>query len=334
MDPENSTLKHKNTLLEVTNLKKYFPIYKGFLQNKVGAVRAVDGINLKVSHGETLGLVGESGCGKSTLGRTIVGLYAPTEGKINFSGTDITNLQRRKRKQMQRQLQMIFQDPFASMNPRLKIKKIVGEPLIVHENLSKKELEEKVLEILKKVGMEKECMDRYPHEFSGGQRQRIAIARSIALNPHLIVCDEPVSSLDVSIRSQILNLLKQLQDQFQLTYLFISHDLAVVRHISDNVAVMYLGKFLELADRDSIYLSPLHPYTLGLLNAIPIPNPKLERERKRYELKGEIPSPSNPPTGCRFHTRCPKFEPGLCDVSEPKLLELRKNHWVACHLVS
>ena len=244
MDPENSTLKHKNFLLEVTNLKKYFPIHKGFFQNEVGAVRAVDGVNLKVSHGETLGLVGESGCGKSTLGRTIVGLYAPTEGKINFSGTDITKLQGRKRKQMQRQLQMIFQDPFSSMNPRLKIKKIVGEPLIVHEKLSKQELEEKVLEILKKVGMERECMDRYPHEFSGGQRQRISIARSIALNPHLIVCDEPVSSLDVSIRSQILNLLKQLQDQYQLTYLFISHDLAVVRHISDNVAVMYLGKIL------------------------------------------------------------------------------------------
>lgn len=321
-------------ILELSNIKMYFPIYKGIFQNKVGAVRAVDGVDIKINRGKTLGLVGESGCGKSTLGRTIVGLYEPTAGAIHFKGVNLSSLNRDERKQVQRDMQMIFQDPFASMNPRLRIRNIVGEPLIVHEQFKRKDLQEKVSNVLKQVGLDSECMNRYPHEFSGGQRQRIAIARSIALNPELIVCDEPVSSLDVSIRSQILNLIKQLQQQFKLTYLFISHDLAVVRHISDQVAVMYLGRILEIADRNAIYKYPLHPYTQGLLNAIPIPNPKLERSRKRVVVEGEIPSPSNPPTGCRFHTRCPRFEKGICDTSEPQLRELKPGHLVACHLVS
>ncbi len=304
------------------------------MQKEVGAVRAVDGVNLQVKRGETLGLVGESGCGKSTLGRTIVGLYEPTDGQIVFNGVNISGLKGLQRKQVQRQMQMIFQDPFASMNPRVRIKKIVGEPLTVHEKLRGSQLTDTVACILEQVGIDAECMNRFPHEFSGGQRQRIAIARSIALNPELIVCDEPVSSLDVSIRSQILNLLKQIQDQFQLTYLFISHDLAVIRHISDHVAVMYLGCIMENADRESLYANPLHPYTQGLLSAIPVPNPKLERERKRIELRGEIPSPSNPPTGCRFNTRCPKCMPGVCGHTVPELIETQPGHWVACHLFS
>lgn len=304
------------------------------MQKQVGAVRAVDGVNLQVKRGETLGLVGESGCGKSTLGRTIVGLYEPTDGQIVFNGADISGLKGHQRKQVQRQMQMIFQDPFASMNPRVRIKKIVGEPLIVHEKLRGSQLMDKVAYIVEQVGIDAECLNRFPHEFSGGQRQRIAIARSIALNPELIVCDEPVSSLDVSIRSQILNLLKQIQDQFQLTYLFISHDLAVIRHISDHVAVMYLGCIMEKADRESLYANPLHPYTQGLLSAIPVPNPKLERERKRIELRGEIPSPSNPPAGCRFNTRCPKCMPGVCEQIVPELIETQPGHWVACHLFS
>ncbi len=321
-------------LLEVSQVKKHFPIIKGFMQKEVGAVRAVDGVSLKVKKGETLGLVGESGCGKSTLGRTIVGLYEPTDGQIVFNGMNIAGLKGHQRKQVQRQMQMIFQDPFASMNPRVRIKKIVGEPLMVHERLRGSQLTDKVAYIIEQVGIDAECLNRFPHEFSGGQRQRIAIARSIALNPELIVCDEPVSSLDVSIRSQILNLLKQIQDQFQLTYLFISHDLAVIRHISDHVAVMYLGCIMEMADRESLYGNPLHPYTQGLLSAIPVPNPKLERERKRIELRGEIPSPSNPPAGCRFNTRCPKCIPGVCEHIVPELTELQPGHWVACHLFS
>lgn len=321
-------------LLEISQIKMHFPIYKGFFQKEVGAVRAVDGVDLKIAKGTTLGLVGESGCGKSTLGRTIVGLYKPTAGSIRFNGMDISNLNNRQHKQVHRQMQMIFQDPFASMNPRIQIKKVVGEPLIVHEKPNRKQLEEKVAYILQQVGMEADCMYRFPHEFSGGQRQRIAIARSIALNPELIVCDEPVSSLDVSIRSQILNLLKHLQEQFELTFLFISHDLAVVRHISDQVAVMYLGRIFEIADRNAIYKTPLHPYTQGLLNAIPIPDPTLEKGRKRVELKGEIPSPSNPPTGCRFHTRCPKYVRGNCDINIPELQEVKPGHWVACLQVS
>jgi len=321
-------------LLEIKKLSKIYESAGKLSRDRRKLIPAVNSVDLQIYAGETLGLVGESGCGKSTLARLITLLEKHSSGAVAYGGNNIFSLKKEALKNYRRRVQLIFQDPYSSLNARRCAASIIEEPLIVHSLGNKETRKHAVLELMAKVGLTKQQADRYPHEFSGGQRQRISIARSIALNPHLIVCDEPVSSLDVSIRSQILNLLKQLQDQFQLTYLFISHDLAVVRHISNNVAVMYLGKILELADRDSIYLSPLHPYTLGLLNAIPIPNPKLERERKKFELIGEIPSPSNPPTGCRFHTRCPKFEPGLCDISEPQLLEIRKNHWVACHLVS
>lgn len=320
-------------ILEIVNLSKYFQIQKGIFQKVVGNVRAVDGVDFSISQGQTLGLVGESGCGKSTLGRTLVGLYEPTEGSIKFKGNDITFTTGNKRKEIQKQMQMIFQDPFASMNPRIRIQSIVGEPLIVHEKLSRSKLRDRVVELLERVGMKSDCIDRFPHEFSGGQRQRFAIARSLALDPEFIVCDEPVSSLDVSIRAQIINLLKRLQKELDLTYLFISHDLAVVRHLSDHVAVMYLGKIAEMASRETIYHDPLHPYTKALLNSIPIPNPKLERQRQREVLQGDLPNPANPPLGCYFHTRCPKFEKGLCDRKVPDFRAIQPGHLVACHLV-
>lgn len=320
-------------LVKIDQLKKYFPIRKGILQRVVGNVQAVDNVSLNICRGETLGLVGESGCGKSTLGRTLVGLYEPTQGTIQFNHEDITQLLGKRSKQVKKQMQMIFQDPFASMNPRMRIATIIGEPLTVHEKLTKEEKYARVEELVVQVGLKPDCLDRFPHEFSGGQRQRIAIARSLALNPEFIVCDEPVSSLDVSIRAQIINLLKSLQNRHHLTYLFISHDLAVVRHISDRVAVMYLGKVVEFADRNDIYQNPLHPYTRGLLNAIPIPDPKLELARRKIELIGDIPSPAQPPRGCRFHTRCPIAERGLCDHNEPEYREVDPGHWVACHFV-
>ena len=320
-------------LVKIDQLKKYFPIHKGVLQRVVGNVQAVDNVTMNIRRGETLGLVGESGCGKSTLGRTLVGLYEPTQGTIQFNNEDITQLRKNRSKQVKKQMQMIFQDPFASMNPRMRIATIIGEPLSVHETLTKEETLARVEELVVQVGLKPDCLDRYPHEFSGGQRQRIAIARSLALNPEFIVCDEPVSSLDVSIRAQIINLLKSLQNRHHLTYLFISHDLAVVRHISDRVAVMYLGKVVEFADRNDIYQNPLHPYTRALLNAIPIPDPKLEQVRRKIELKGDIPSPAKPPQGCRFHTRCPIAERGLCDHNEPEYREVEPGHWVACHFV-
>lgn len=320
-------------IIEIDQLKKYFPIRKGFLQQVVGNVQAVDNVSFKIRHGETLGLVGESGCGKSTLGRTLVGLYEPTSGSIQFNQQDITQLKGKKLKNVKKQMQMVFQDPFASMNPRLHVSTIVGEPLIVHEKMGKQAQHDRVRELIEQVGLKPDCLDRYPHEFSGGQRQRIAIARSLALNPEFIVCDEPVSSLDVSIRAQIINLLQRLQNKYNLTYLFISHDLAVVRHISDRIAVMYVGKMVESADRNEIYQKPLHPYTKGLLNAIPIPDPAIERTRQKKEIKGDIPSPSRPPQGCRFHTRCPIAEKGLCDQVEPDYREVEPRHWVACHLV-
>ena len=320
-------------LIEIDQLKKYFPIRKGFFQRVVGEVKAVDDVSLTIRRGETLGLVGESGCGKSTLGRTLVGLYEPSSGSLRFKRQDLARLRGRQLKDAKRQMQMVFQDPFASMNPRMRVVSVIGEPLLVHARLSRQARRERVAELVEQVGLKTDCLERYPHEFSGGQRQRIAIARSLALNPDFIVCDEPVSSLDVSIRAQIINLLDRLQNQFNLTYLFISHDLAVVRHISDRVAVMYLGKLVELANRSDIYLTPLHPYTQGLLNAIPIPDPAVERLRQRVELKGDIPSPAHPPQGCRFHTRCPIAEKGLCDRIEPEYREVQPEHWVACHAV-
>ncbi len=318
-------------LVAVEGLKKHFQIRKGLLQRVVGATRAVDGVNLQIRQGETLGLVGESGCGKSTFGRTILRLYEPTAGLIVFNGQDITNLGKDELRAIRRQMQIIFQDSFASMNPRMRVASIVGEPLLVHRRGSKQEISENVAYLLERVGLKTDAMNRFPYEFSGGQRQRIFVARALALNPKFVVCDEPVSSLDVSIRAQIINLLSALQAEFGLTYLFISHDLAVVRHISDRVAVMYLGKIVELADRDAIYSAPRHPYTKALLSAIPIPDPAAERMREHIVLHGDIPSPAAPPLGCRFHTRCPVAEKGLCDVSEPEVKEVSPGHWAACH---
>jgi oligopeptide transport system ATP-binding protein len=333
MEQQISEPHTQENLVEIHQLKKYFPIRKGFFQRLAGEVKAVDDVSLDIRRGETVGLVGESGCGKSTLGRTIIGLYEPSSGSLQFKHQDITKLRGKERKGMKRQMQMVFQDPYASMNPRMRIVSIIGEPLLVHSKLSRKARYDRVAELVEQVGLKPDCMQRFPHEFSGGQRQRIAIARSLALNPDFIVCDEPVSSLDVSIRAQIINLLDQLQKKFNLTYLFISHDLAVVRHISNRVAVMYLGKIVELANRADIYLDPLHPYTRGLLTAIPIPDPDVERVREKTELFGDIPSPSRPPKGCRFHTRCPLFEKGLCNEKEPEYREVYPEHWVACHLV-
>jgi oligopeptide transport system ATP-binding protein len=319
-------------LIKIQGLKKYFPIYKGYLQRFAGHVKAVDGVSFNIRKGQTLGLVGESGCGKSTLGYTLVGLYSPTEGSIQFGNLDITRLGRRKRKKVSKQMQMVFQDPYASMNPRMRVKDIISEPLLIHKEMDKNEFGDTVAELLDIVGLRPDHMERFPHEFSGGQRQRIAVARSIALKPEFIVCDEPVSALDVSIRAQIINLLRRLQTELDLTYLFISHDLAVVRHISDQVAVMYLGKIVELADRAEIYNNPLHPYTEALLNAIPIADPVAEKSRERIELQGDIPSPSAPPSGCRFHTRCPVAELPQCSATEPEFQQIKSKHWVACHL--
>ena len=326
MGPEHAT-----NLVEIKGLKKHFPIRKGLLGRLAGTTRAVDGVDLAIRRGETLGLVGESGCGKTTLGRTIIRLYEPTAGVIEFENQDLSQLDKSGMRRLRQRMQMIFQDPFSSMNPRMRVLDLIGEPLWVHQGRDRKWLANQVAPLLELVGMKPECMDRFPHEFSGGQRQRIAIARALALRPDLIICDEPVSSLDVSIRSQIINLLTRLQAELGLTYLFISHDLAVVRHISDRVAVMYLGKVVELADRCAIYADPQHPYTQALLSAIPIPDPIVERARKQIELIGDLPNPSSPPAGCRFHTRCPRAERGHCDEVEPELAEQKAGHWVCCH---
>lgn len=315
-------------ILRVKNLKKYFPVKKKKLFEPKKFLKAVDGVSFEVYPGETLGLVGESGCGKTTLGRTILRLYEPDEGEINFDGRDIVKLRYSELKEFRRQAQIIFQDPYASLNPRMNVKQIIEEPLIIH-GYPKSEREKIVDEILEAVGLNPEHKFRYPHEFSGGQRQRISIGRTLALKPKLIVCDEPVSALDVSIQAQIINLLEELQDTYKLTYIFISHDLSVVRHISDRVAVMYLGKIVEIADKKSIYENPMHPYTVALLSAIPIPDPEKERARQRIILKGDLPSPVNPPKGCRFHTRCFKAE-DRCRTEEPELTELRPGHFVAC----
>lgn len=321
---------NQEVLLKVENLVKHFPIMKGILiQRQVAAVHAVDNVSFEVRRGETVGLVGESGCGKSTTGRAILQLHKPTSGKVLFEGNDLVKMKGETLRKMRRKMQMIFQDPYASLNPRMTIGEIIGEPLLIHNLASRKESEEKVEELLKLVGLNPAYANRYPHEFSGGQRQRVGVARALSLQPSLIVCDEPISALDVSIQAQVINLLEDLQAQFNLTYLFIAHDLSMVRHISNRVAVMYLGKMVELADRDELFRNPLHPYTRALMSAIPIPNPRLKRER--IILKGDVPSPLNPPKGCRFHPRCPIAE-AHCAEEEPQMIEKTPGHSVACWL--
>jgi oligopeptide/dipeptide ABC transporter ATP-binding protein len=319
-------------LLKVENLEKHFPITRGIIfQKEIGRVRAVDGVSFEVGRGETLGVVGESGCGKSTMARCVMRLLDPTAGKIVFDGRDITHLGRRDLRPVRRDLMMVFQDPYASLNSRLRVGSIIGEALQVHKQGSAAQIKSRVQELLEVVGLNPEHYNRFPHEFSGGQRQRIGVARALAIRPKLIVCDEPVSALDVSVQAQILNLLKRLQREFDLTYVFIAHDLDVVRHISDRVAVMYLGKIVETAGGADLYEHPRHPYTGALLSAIPVPNPDIARARRAIVLEGDVPSPINPPSACHFHTRCPRFHQGHCDVDEPELAEIDPGHRVACH---
>jgi oligopeptide transport system ATP-binding protein len=330
-----------DVIVKVKDLKMYFPITQGIVfQRHIGDIKAVDGLNFEVKRGETLGLVGESGCGKSTTGRAILQLYRPTAGSVLFENMELTTLKGEAMRKMRRHMQMIFQDPYASLNPRMTVGSIISEPLEVHNLLNGKERRERVKELLEIVGLNPYFINRYPHEFSGGQRQRIGVARALAVQPDFIVCDEPISALDVSIQAQVINLLEKLQEEFNLTYLFIAHDLAVVRHISDRIAVMYLGKIMELTDRTTLYREPLHPYTQALLSAVPIPDPlaEAEREKRRVILQGDVPSPANPPKGCNFCTRCPaasrvKKEQGIdCTIVEPEFREVKPGHWVACHL--
>jgi oligopeptide/dipeptide ABC transporter ATP-binding protein len=319
-------------LLVVEDLKKHFPVTRGIVfQKQVGAVRAVDGVSFTVREGETLGVVGESGCGKSTMARCVMRLLDPTGGRVVFDGRDITTLSRAQLRPIRREMMMIFQDPYASLNARKRVGFIVAEALEVHKLGTPSEVKRRVQELLEVVGLNPEHYNRFPHEFSGGQRQRIGVARALAVNPKLIVCDEPVSALDVSVQAQILNLLKDLQDDFGLTYIFIAHDLNVVRHISDRVMVMYLGKVVEVASRDVLYREPKHPYTGALLSAVPIANPELGRSRQPIVLEGDVPSPVNPPSACNFHPRCPRFVEGHCDVEDPPLYSFGNGHVAACH---
>ena len=319
-------------LLVAENVKKYFPITQGILlKHEVGSVKAVDDVSFTVKRGETLGIVGESGCGKSTLARCLMRLLEPTGGRIVFDGREITTLSRSEMRPLRREMMMVFQDPYASLNGRKRVGFIVGEPLAVHGIGTDQERKRRVQELLEIVGLNPEHYNRFPHEFSGGQRQRIGIARALAVNPKLIVCDEPVSALDVSVQAQILNLLKDLQGEFGLTYVFIAHDLNVVRHISNRVMVMYLGKVQEVAGGEDLYKHPRHPYTGALLSAVPIPDPELGRRRQAIVLEGDVPSPINPPSACRFHPRCPRFHEGVCDVDEPLLRSFGQGHEAACH---
>lgn len=320
-------------LVKVRDLKMHFPITQGIIiQRKVGAIKAVDGITFDIMRGETLGLVGESGCGKSTTGRAMLQLYRPTAGDVYFEDKNLTELKGEKLRRMRRRMQMIFQDPYASLNPRMTVGDIIGEPMLVHNIAKGKDRRSQVQDLLRVVGLNPYFVNRYPHEFSGGQRQRIGVARALALKPEFIICDEPISALDVSIQAQIINLLEDLQAEFNLTYLFIAHDLSVVRHISDRIAVMYLGKIVELTTRAELYEHPLHPYTQALLSAVPIPDPVVEEQRKRVILEGDVPSPANPPLGCNFNTRCPVVM-DVCREQEPEFKEATSGHWAACFRV-
>jgi len=326
-------MSENNVLVRVEHLKKYFPITRGAIfSRRMGDIKAVDDVSFDIYRGETLGLVGESGCGKTTAGRTIIQLYRPTAGHVYYEGQDLAQMRGSELRHMRRRIQIIFQDPYASLNPRLTVGAIVGEPLEIHRAARGKEMRERVEELLQLVGLDPYFVNRYPHEFSGGQRQRIGIARALALDPEFVVCDEPISALDVSIQAQIVNLLEELQDKLGLTYLFIAHDLSMVRHISDRVAVMYLGKVVELSDRDTLYTNPLHPYTQALLSAVPIPDPVVEEKRQRIILKGDVPSPANPPPGCNFNTRCPAAM-DVCSEVDPEFIEVEPGHFCACHLV-
>ena len=327
----NAPSPDSENLIEVNNLKMYFPVSSGMLfQRTVANIKAVDGVSFVIKRGETLGLVGESGCGKTTTGRCILQLYKPTEGSITFDGRELTGMGSRELRSMRREMQVIFQDPYSSLNPRMTAGNIIGEPLVVHGLVENKaEYRERVANLLQNVGLNPYMADRFPHEFSGGQRQRIGVARALSVSPKFIVADEPVSALDVSIQAQIVNLLEDLQNEFNLTYLFIAHDLSVVRHISDRVGVMYLGHIVEMADRNEIYVNPIHPYTKALLSAVPIPDPVIDAQRERVLLTGEVPSPLNPPSGCVFHPRCP-ITIDECNQVTPELREVEPNHWAAC----
>lgn len=321
-----------DVIVEVKDLRKHFPQTQGILfKRKTGNVLAVDGVSFAIHQGETLGLVGESGCGKSTIGKTILQLHEPTSGEVYFRGKNIVGLPERELSRYRQKLQVIFQDPYASLNPRMTIGASVGEGIAYHRLLPPDRRNDRVKELLERVGLSAEFVQRYPHELSGGQRQRVGIARALALNPDFIICDEPISALDVSIQAQVVNLLKDLQRELGLTYLFISHDLSMVRHLSHRIAVMYLGKIVELTDKSTLYSNPLHPYTEALLSAVPIPDPVVEAKRRRVLLSGDVPNPAKPPTGCRFHTRCPLAEK-ICREKEPPLVELHPNHHVACHV--